>query len=201
VNDDGTVGSEAGSLLGQTGGFGIRAGARVLDWVFHAVIGFVAGAASGLIAAVLAASGAIGSDWQAHVNDGGLAWNIVAGSSAAVIYEILAEGIAGTTLGKLVLGLRVVTTNLTPCTLGKATIRGLAYYVDSFFFGAVAYSSMSGSELNQRLGDKWADTLVVRAEAVPESARRSTGTMVMGLGLASVVYGLIIFASSLLRML
>lgn len=49
---------------------------------------------------------------------------------------------------------------------GGALVRSLAYYIDGFFFGVVAYSTMSKSPLKQRLGDQWGNTAVFRAASV-----------------------------------
>lgn len=168
-------------MLGQTGGFGIRFAGRLIDWVLHLMLGFVGGVIGTIVAAVLAAVGVLGPDWLARTQEVGMGWNLFWGIVAASMYEVACEGIAGTSVGKLVLGYRVVTTDLRPCTPLKALMRSLAYYVDALFFGVVAYNAMSSSPLNQRLGDKWADTVVVKSAALPASARRSTGLVALGL--------------------
>lgn len=165
----------------QTGEFAFRAIARIIDWLLHIGLGFLGGMFGALVAAALAGVGAIDPDWAYEVEHLGFVWNMAWGLGAALIYEVLCEGIAGTTVGKLILGYRVVSTDLRPCTPAKAIIRSLAYFVDSFFCGIVAYTSMSSSALNQRYGDKWADTIVAQSATLPPSARRPPGLVALGL--------------------
>lgn len=185
-------------MLGQTGSFGIRFAGRLIDWVLHVVLGFVGGIVGTIVAAVLAAAGVLGPDWLARTQEVGWGWNLFWGLCAALMYEVACEGIAGTSVGKLVLGYRVVTTDLRPCTPLKALIRSLAYFIDAMFFGVVAYSAMSGSLLNQRLGDKWADTIVVKSAALPASARRSTGLVALGLLSGMAIHALAMACSVVL---
>ena len=51
--------------------------------------------------------------------------------------------------------------------------RNLAYYVDSLFFGLVAYQKMSESPKRQRIGDHWGRTMVVRLAEIDPSTRPS----------------------------
>ena len=79
-------------------------------------------------------------------------------------YFVLLEGAFGATLGKLVLGIRVRALDGTRIGFGAAAIRNLARVVDAFPYvipylvGAIA---VSRSETDQRLGDRWAKTVVV----------------------------------------
>jgi uncharacterized RDD family membrane protein YckC len=184
--------------LEAAGGFGVRFGARLIDSIVTMVLGFGGGIVAGVIAAVLAASGAIDDDWGARVQTASFAWNLGWGSLASVLYFATSEAIAGTTIGKLVLGYRVVTTDLAPCTVGGAIIRELAYYIDAFFFGMVAWSSMKDSPRQQRLGDKWAGTLVVQASALPDTGRRSSAMLAVGILIGAVLHTTIIGVSTLL---
>jgi uncharacterized RDD family membrane protein YckC len=63
-------------------------------------------------------------------------------------------------VGKLILGMRVVKEDGTPCGLGAAFHRGIWRFIDAIILGAIAYSNMK-PPLQQRLGDKKAHTLVV----------------------------------------
>jgi uncharacterized RDD family membrane protein YckC len=80
------------------------------------------------------------------------------------------------------LGLRVRRSDLAPCTVGAAFGRNLAYYIDSFFFGLVAYSSMSKSPRQQRLGDKWAHTVVVKSATLPAGVPAGNVGLAIALG-------------------
>jgi len=62
----------------------------------------------------------------------------------------------------------------------RAIQRSLAYYWDALFFGLVGYNSMQQSPLNQRYGDVWAKTVVVRAATVPRSAVRPGWVFLLG---------------------
>lgn len=179
----------------QTGTFGARAGARIIDWVFGTAIGFVAGAVGGIALAVMSASGMVSDDWMQRVQGGSFLTNILWGLVATVLAETVSEGIAGATPGKLILGYRVVTTDLQPCTPQAAVIRSLAYFVDSFFFGLPAYNAMKSSSHNQRLGDKWANTIVAKAGALPPRAKRASGLVAVGIAAGLFVHGMVITAS------
>jgi uncharacterized RDD family membrane protein YckC len=78
-------------------------------------------------------------------------------------YYILLEGYRGQTVGKMLLGIKVVREDADGAPgLKAATIRTLLRIIDGFFFYAVAFVSVLASSKNQRLGDMAANTLVVR---------------------------------------
>ena len=80
-----------------------------------------------------------------------------------VLYYILLEGYLGQTVGKMLLGIKVVREdNGEVPGLGGATIRTLLRIVDGLFSYLVAFISVLISGKNQRLGDMAAHTLVVR---------------------------------------
>ena len=80
-----------------------------------------------------------------------------------VLYYILLEGYLGQTVGKMVLGIKVVREdNGEVPGLGGATIRTLFRIVDGLFSYLVAFIAVQISGKNQRLGDMAAHTLVVR---------------------------------------
>ena len=81
----------------------------------------------------------------------------------AFAYYILMEGYLGQTLGKMLLGIKVVREGSggTP-GLKAAAIRTVLRIVDGFFFYIVAFIAVLASHKNQRLGDMAAHTLVVR---------------------------------------
>jgi len=80
-----------------------------------------------------------------------------------VAYYVLMEGYLGQTVGKMLLGIKVVRegTGEVPGLQGAA-IRTVLRIVDGFFFYLVAFISVLASGKNQRLGDMLAHTLVVR---------------------------------------
>ena len=80
-----------------------------------------------------------------------------------VLYYILLEGYLGQTVGKMVLGIKVVREdNGEAPGLGGATIRTLLRIIDGLFSYLVAFITVLISGKNQRLGDMAAHTLVVR---------------------------------------
>jgi len=119
---------------------------------------------------IAAASMAIGVVFGATSTDGGSVQISLEGLAAIIplvlvfAYYIFLEGTTGQTVGKMLLGIKVVRegTNEAP-GLGAATIRTLLRLVDGLFgylVGFVVVVLASGK--NQRLGDMAAKTLVVR---------------------------------------
>jgi uncharacterized RDD family membrane protein YckC len=84
----------------------------------------------------------------------------------SLLYMILFEWICSATPGKLILGMRVVMEDGQPCRLGPAILRGLLLFIDGLIMGIPAYQSMRRGPENQRLGDRAAGTMVVRANQV-----------------------------------
>ncbi len=78
-------------------------------------------------------------------------------------YYMLLEGYLGQTLGKMLLGIKVVREDTGGVPgLGPAALRTVLRIIDGLFFYLVAYVSVLASEKNRRLGDMVANTLVVR---------------------------------------
>lgn len=87
----------------------------------------------------------------------------VAYALIVVLYYILMEGYLGQTLGKMLLGIKVVREdNGEVPGLGAATIRTVLRIVDGLFSYLVAFVTVLISGKNQRFGDMAAHTLVVR---------------------------------------
>lgn len=181
----------------ETAGWGIRAGARIIDTIVGLVVGTVGGAIGGVIVGILGAMGVLGDGWQELLGKE-TAGAILLSSLGALSYHTLAEGLGGTTVGKLVCGLRTIGADGRPCSIGAALKRNIAFYVDGFFFGLVAYSAMSKSVLNQRIGDRWGHTAVVRASAVPETAARGP---TVGVLVGILVWGAVLALSTILKCL
>ena len=152
-------------------GFGVRAGAQVIDWIVGMVLGLVAGMVCGVVIGVLAAMGSFGPDWARKL--GAMTpLSFLLGIVGGILYHALCEGLGGATVGKLITGLRVRAEDGSPARIGAGLLRSLAFLIDGLFFGLVAYGSMSKSRMQQRLGDKWAHTVVVRAASLPATAPR-----------------------------
>ncbi len=87
------------------------------------------------------------------------------------IAKVFFEGRYGITPGKWMLGLRTVRATLRPCGFARALVRNLLYYVDLplLLTPLPAAISLMFSDHCQRLGDRVADTIVVRAGSVREA--------------------------------
>ena len=78
-------------------------------------------------------------------------------------YYVLLEGYLGQTLGKMLLGIKVVREDTGGVPgLKAAAIRTVLRIVDGFFSYLVAFIAVLASQKNQRLGDMAGHTLVVR---------------------------------------
>ena len=157
-------------------------GARVIDLVVHYLVSFQAGAFFTFLLA--AASGG-------HIPLGVLVklrHHSLMGFALALLgsfaYHVVSVSVHGSTLGKYLLSMVVVQEDGTPCRVGSAIIRELGYFVDSFFFGIVAYSVMEESLKEQRWGDQWAHTVVCKRSSVAPDRLRSDARFAVGVTLA-----------------
>jgi len=97
---------------------------------------------------------------NAGIDVGGNAfWLLVA---LGVGYYIVCEAATGATLGKRLVGIRVVGEHGDRVTVGAAVVRNLLRLVDALFFYLVGFLFASTSPRGQRLGDRAARTVVVR---------------------------------------
>jgi uncharacterized RDD family membrane protein YckC len=88
------------------------------------------------------------------------------------VYYTATEALLGASLGKLLLGLRVVMVDGTPVGWPAAVVRNVLRVVDGFLFYLVAALFAWGSPRRQRLGDRVAGTVVIRQRnAVAGTAR------------------------------
>jgi uncharacterized RDD family membrane protein YckC len=90
------------------------------------------------------------------------------------LYYGVLQGIKGWTPGKLALGIRTVAEETgQPAGVGRATLRWVAWIVDSFpwFIPLVGLITAVTTQKNQRVGDMVAKTVVVRADAVGQPIR------------------------------
>src|SRR5579875_3597992 len=80
-----------------------------------------------------------------------------------VLYFFWLEATQGATLGKKIMGLKVVRLDGSPIGWNESIIRNLLRIVDGLFYYLVGAIIIWNSPLKQRLGDKVARTVVVRA--------------------------------------
>ena len=83
----------------------------------------------------------------------------------AFAYFVVMEKTQGATLGKKLMGLKVVREDGAPLDWGTSVIRNILRLIDGFFFYLVGAIVVWVSKKKQRLGDMAAKTLVVRAGA------------------------------------
>lgn len=176
-------------------GFWPRAAARLIDLALIYAMAFASGIIVGFVIGFTAALS--GRDAQAALDglqaQSGASFGI--SLVAATIFYIIAESMHGSTPGKLILGFTVRAEDGSPCTVVQALKREIAYYVDGLVFGLPALSAMRSSARLQRIGDKWAKTVVVKTRSIPESERRS-GLRFAGVTvLACAVYSALAVAS------
>ncbi len=87
------------------------------------------------------------------------------GLAVTLVYGFLLEGLYGYTPGKYLLGLVVIKSDGSNCTIGASVLRNLLWIVDSFpTFNLVAMVSILLTDDNQRVGDLVADTVVVKQQ-------------------------------------
>lgn len=168
-------------------GFGIRFLARFVDLLLGFVFGFVGGIIACIVLAILQALGATAPGWENRIqgmSGRGMGLSLLGG----FLYHCFTEGIHGASFGKMICRLRVITSTGQPCNMARAIQRNLAYYWDALFFGLVAYNSMQKSPRNQRYGDVWAKTVVVKTSAMPEGTRRPIWMFLLGLALGSACW-------------
>jgi len=80
----------------------------------------------------------------------------------ALAYFIILEATQGATLGKMVVGLRVVKIDGSPISWSESVIRNLLRIIDGIFFYLVGAIFVWTSPRKQRLGDRAANTVVIR---------------------------------------
>ena len=80
----------------------------------------------------------------------------------AIAYFIVMEATQGATVGKMALGLRVVKMDGSPISWSESVIRNLLRIIDGLFVYLVGAILIWTSPLKQRLGDRVANTVVIR---------------------------------------
>lgn len=181
-------------------GFGRRTGAQIIDLILHNILGLLAGVFVGLLIGVYAAVAGISvSALTTKLETIDLVSYIFALAGFA-FYHVICEGIYGATLGKLILKIHVLKEDGNPASFGSVIIRSFVFFIDSILFGLVAYSSMQGSALRQRLGDKWAKTVVVARSTLNTSQRPAGWKFIVALLIAILVDGMCLALPLILKL-
>ena len=145
----------------------IGLGRRFVSWVIDTLI---TGLAWAPFAEIESGDGVYSISWRG--------WDFALPALITFAYFVLLEGTAGATIGKVVLGIRVRGLDGARAGLGAAAIRNLARVVDAFPYvipylvGAIA---VSRSATKQRLGDRWAKTVVILVGTDANAAGESAG--------------------------
>ena len=129
-------------------GVGLRAVATIIDTGLLFVVGYLIALATGSVTAT-----------GFHLKGAPFAlWLII-----ALAYYIVMEARSGATIGKRLIGLKVVRLEGgAPLTWQSSIVRNVLRLVDGFFFYLVAAILVWTSASKQRLGDRVAGTVVIR---------------------------------------
>src|SRR4051812_28898550 len=172
--------------------------ARILDTVFHFIILMFS---SALFIIVVLAAALTDQSAQAMLQRAAefTPSTYILSFTGFIIYHALCEGLHGSSLGKLMLGLAVVREDGRPCTLRPALVRSVMYFMDMLYVAGLA--AMQKSPLQQREGDVLAHTIVCRRSMLPPQATRGAGRFVAVLLLACMADACCIAFSLLLKVL
>jgi len=129
-------------------GVGLRAVAIIIDMILLSILGYLIAAFSG---------GTTADGFQLEGTPALLLFVLGLG------YYVVMEAQFGWTVGKRLLGLRVIKANGAPLDWGAAIIRNLLRIIDGLFFYLIGAILVWTSEKKQRLGDRVAQTVVVRS--------------------------------------
>jgi uncharacterized RDD family membrane protein YckC len=150
-----TAGRTAGSppvfngTAARPAGFFRRFWALFFDWILLSILGDV-----------ILVSYQLGLGKQERAMEMNLVMTIT--TAAAILYFTLLTGDGGQTLGKKILGIRVVRTDGSPVTYGRAFARSLGYLLSLFFGTFLGFLWALWDRRRQAWHDKIAGTVVVR---------------------------------------
>jgi len=88
-------------------------------------------------------------------------------AAASFVYFVGMESLLARTIGKALLGIRVIRQDGRPCSFGSALVRNLMRIVDAFPYAIpylVGFVVLASTDGQRRVGDMVAGTTVVRAE-------------------------------------
>lgn len=165
--------AEGGSAVREGAGFWVRALARGIDTVVHLVVGLVAGLSAGVLAGVGAVLLSAPVEPVIEKLSATTPLGLIAALAGGMAMHALSEGLHGSTIGKRLCGLTVISEDGSPANLLACLKRSVAFLWDALFFGLVAAQKMSESPRRQRFGDVWGGTQVVRLSSLDPGARRS----------------------------
>lgn len=134
---------------------GARIGAQLVDTVIAIVIIYLS----------IVIFGGLGGAEGAIL--GGLLGMFV-GFIAVLFYFFVLEGVwDGQTVGKRLLGIKVVKEDGSECDIGTSFVRNLLRIIDGLFYYLVGFLAMAFTDNRQRIGDLLAGSVVVREADSP----------------------------------
>ena len=154
-------------------GFWPRFAARAIDTVLHWAVGILAGMGGAVLFLIIQRQTGRSAQESAQMLRGHYFLNMGFSFLGMVFYASMAESVHGSTLGKRLLGFVVLRENKRPCGIFAALGRQLVFFIDSVLFGLVAAYAMSGNRKEQRYGDQWCKTVVVRRRSATRDVLRS----------------------------
>ena len=91
-------------------------------------------------------------------------WKMLIPISFWFIMTVALEQIAGATLGNGIVGLKPIHEDgsTQKISIIQSFKRHVLDFIDMFFFGLIAYITITNTSKRQRLGDLWAKTMVVK---------------------------------------
>jgi uncharacterized RDD family membrane protein YckC len=106
-------------------------------------------------------------------NEGGTSLSGLPALIPIIFWLIMTVGLEsglGATIGNSLIGLKAIPKNGTnrKLTFSESFKRHLLDPIDMFFFGLVAIITIKNTEMNQRIGDLWAKTIVVSIKSLNE---------------------------------
>ncbi len=176
--------AEPRQLAGQK--FGIRAAAYLLDALVVNVLDFTGSFAGAVVPYIVL----LAFTEQTQLPEMDLFSSLVLGFLLTLFYFVLCEWMFGATPGKLLLRLRVVMDDGSPCTFRAALIRAAVRLYDGLLFGLPAYLTMKAPEY-KRAGDDLARTLVVRTSDLAPKRLRSKWRLVVALMVYMFLTGIV----------
>ena len=164
---------------------------RAFAWIIDLVFMYAANRGIGIILGLILGLTFIALDIEISDVEGALGCiNLLAAAFLSLVYAVSFEALYSATLGKLILGLRVIKIDGTACDLWAALIRGLFRFVDAFLLGVVALFSMK-DPLYQRVGDQVAKTLVVSSRDPFIQEKRDWSWLIVAGLIYAVINGIV----------
>jgi uncharacterized RDD family membrane protein YckC len=146
ADQDLIISANPGSMAYQ--GLGIRFVSLLIDSI---IIGFVIGALGAILGIGMMERGT--APWY---------WGIFSFIIYIGYYTYL-EGSRGQTIGKMITRIKVVREDGRPIDMNQALTRNILRIIDGFIVYLIGAILIWRSDKKQRLGDRWANTVVVKA--------------------------------------